>query len=244
MPDNAGMDATIAVLTGAGLSTESGIPDFRGPGGLWRTDPEYAKLVDIANYLADPDIRRRAWRFRAASPVLTADPNPAHHALVRLEREGALLRLITQNIDGLHQKAGSDAVLELHGNVFGVACVECRYRTTLHATLKRVDAGEDDPHCPDCGGIIKTTTVMFGELLDGDVLDDAVRAARDCATFIAAGSSLAVEPAASLVAVAADAGARIIIANRDATHYDFLADEIIRDPLGEALPALVDRLLP
>ncbi|MGI5269437.1 SIR2 family NAD-dependent protein deacylase [Nonomuraea sp. CA-218870] len=231
-------------MTGAGISTESGIPDYRGPGGLWRRDPDHEKLVTIGYYLADPDIRRRSWRFRRDSPVRAAEPNAAHRALVELERAGRLDRLITQNVDGLHQKAGSDPerVLELHGNMFGVVCVGCGERSTLDEALDRIDAGEQDPACLACGGILKTTTVMFGENLSEDVVAEAAGAAERAEVFVAIGTSLQVMPAASLAALAARSGARLVIVNAEPTPYDRIADEVIRDPIGEAVPRLVARL--
>ncbi|GII96671.1 SIR2 family NAD-dependent protein deacylase [Sinosporangium siamense] len=234
----------ITVMTGAGISTESGIPDYRGPAGLWRTDPDYSKLVTLHYYLDDPDIRRRSWRFRLDSPAWTAQPNPAHLALVELERAGLLSWLITQNVDGLHQRAGSDPgrVLELHGNMFGIVCTACAGRTTLAEARERILAGEADPACLACGGVLKTTTVMFGENLDDSTIRRAVEASAACEVFVAVGTSLQVQPAASLAGIAAESGARLVIVNDSPTPYDALADEVIRDPIGTALPALVRRL--
>jgi NAD-dependent deacetylase len=233
----------ITVMTGAGISTDSGIPDFRGPSGLWRNDPDHEKLVTIDYYLADPDIRRRSWLFRRDSPARTAVPNAAHLALVELERAGLLDRLVTQNIDGLHQKAGSspDRVLELHGNMSGVMCVRCEARSTLAEALARIDGGEPDPACLVCGGILKTTTVMFGEVLPGEVVAEAVRATERSTTFVAIGTSLQVQPAASLAGLAVRSGARLVIVNAEPTPYDDFAAELIRDPIGEAVPQLVAR---
>lgn len=232
-------------MTGAGISTESGIPDYRGPGGVWRRDPDHEKLVTIDYYLADPDIRRRSWEYRRASPARDAEPNAAHRALVELERAGRLDRLITQNVDGLHLKAGSDPerVLELHGNMFGVLCLGCGARSTLEEALARIDAGEQDPACVACGGILKTTTVMFGENLSQDVIAEAAEAAERAEVFVAVGTSLQVMPAASLAALAERNGARLIIVNAEPTPYDELAAEVIRDPIGEAVPRLVARLM-
>ncbi|MFG1942209.1 NAD-dependent deacetylase [Nonomuraea sp. NPDC048826] len=234
----------ITVMTGAGISTESGIPDYRGPRGLWRRDPDHEKLVTIGYYLADPEIRRRSWEFRRGNPARDAAPNGAHRALVELERAGRLDRLITQNVDGLHQRAGSDPerVLELHGNMFGVVCVGCGGRSTLDEALARLDAGEDDPACRECGGILKTTTVMFGENLPEEVVAEAVEATERAEVFVAIGTSLQVMPAASLAALAVRRGARLIVVNAEPTPYDDLAAEVIRDPIGEAVPRLVARL--
>ncbi|WP_084958260.1 SIR2 family NAD-dependent protein deacylase [Thermoactinospora rubra] len=231
----------VTVLTGAGISTESGIPDYRGPKGLWTADPDYEKLVTIDYYLADPGIRRRSWEFRRAGPALTAEPNAGHLALVELERAGLLDRLITQNVDGLHQKAGNDParVLELHGNMFGVRCLGCDARSTLRETLERIDAGEDDPACLACGGILKTTTVMFGEHLDHDVISAAVSATRRADLFLAVGTSLQVHPAAALAGMAR----RLVIVNDQPTPYDAGAERVVREPIGVALPALVKELI-
>lgn len=234
----------VTALTRAGISTESGIPDYRGPGGLWRRDPDHEKLVTYHYYMADPDIRRRSWLFRHENPAWRAEPNAGHRALVELAAAGADVWIITQNVDGLHQRAGSppERVLELHGNMFDTVCTSCGARSTTREAIDRVLAGEHDPSCLGCGGILKTATVMFGEGLDPDVLGRAVGTARECEVFIAAGTSLQVQPAASLVRVAADAGARLVIVNSEATPYDHLADEVIREPISRALPELAERL--
>jgi NAD-dependent deacetylase len=226
----------VTVLTGAGISTDSGIPDYRGPNGLWRRNPEHEKLVTYDIYMSDPAIRRRSWLHRRDNPAWRAEPNAAHRALAALP--GAWI--VTQNIDGLHQRAGSppERVVELHGNMFGVLCTDCDERSTTREAISRVEAGEEDPRCVACGGVLKTTTVMFGQSLDRDVLRSAVTAAEQCATFLVIGTSLQVQPAASLAEVAARNGARLIIVNADPTPYDRLADEVIRTPIGEAVPAL------
>ena len=237
--------SAITVLTGAGISTESGIPDYRGPAGLWKADPDHQKLVTIDYYLADPDIRRRSWEFRRTSPAWTAEPNAAHEALVALEKSGRLDRLITQNVDGLHQQAGSDPsrVLELHGNMFGVVCLGCPETSTLRQALDRIDAGDPDPTCPSCGSILKTATIMFGEALHQPTLASAVEAAERCEIFIAIGTSLKVQPAAHLAALATNSGADLIIVNADPTPYDHLASLVLRDPIGLAVPELVESLM-
>ncbi|MBA2896032.1 SIR2 family NAD-dependent protein deacylase [Nonomuraea soli] len=233
----------VTVLTGAGISTESGIPDYRGPEGLWTRDPDHEKLVTIDYYLADPSIRERSWRMRRSSPALSAEPNPGHHALVDLERAGLLRLLVTQNIDGLHQKAGSTGVVELHGNMNGVVCVGCDARTTLPQAFERIDAGEPDPACVECGGILKTTTVMFGEWLEADVLGKAIGAAKRSDVFVAVGTSLQVQPAATLAGLAVEYGARLVIINASPTPYDQYASRVVREPIGKALPALVKELI-
>jgi NAD-dependent deacetylase len=231
----------VALLSGASISTDSGIPDYRGPNGLWRRDPEAEKLVTYAYYMGDPEIRRRAWRMRRQNRTLRAEPNVAHRAVAELERSGVPVRVITQNVDGLHQLAGMPArkVLELHGSARSVVCVACHARTPMEDALARVEAGEDDPPCLACGGILKSATVMFGERLDPVVLGEAVAITKASQVFIAVGTSLQVQPAAGLAAVAADHGARLIIVNADPTPYDDRADEVVREPIGTALPELL-----
>ncbi len=232
---------TVTVLTGAGVSTDSGIPDFRGPQGVWTRNPEAARISTLSAYLSDPDLRRQAWRNRRDHPAWQARPSAGHRALVALERSGRLRALVTQNIDELHQRAGSDPdrVIELHGTLFGVQCMSCPDRTSMAEALDRVAAGEPDPACRQCGGILKSATVSFGQRLDQQVLERAAAAAADCDVFLAVGTSLTVHPAAGLVNVAARVGARIVIVNAGATPYDQLADEVIDGPIGEVLPALV-----
>jgi NAD-dependent deacetylase len=234
----------VAVLTGAGISTDSGIPDYRGPNGLWQRDPEAEKLVTYDYYMSDPEIRRRSWQMRRSSPALRAKPNAAHHALTDLERSGVPVRVITQNVDGLHQLAGFPArkVLELHGTARVVHCTRCKARSNMAEALERVEAGEEDPSCRSCGGILKSATVMFGERLDPEVLGEALAIAKACEIFIAVGTSLQVQPAASLAGLAAEYGARLIIINAEPTPYDDQADEVVREPIGTALPALLGRL--
>ncbi len=231
----------IVALTGAGISTDSGIPDFRGPNGVWTRDPEAAKLVTLDAYLADPAVRQRAWRNRRDHPAWSAEPNAAHHALVELERAGRLHAIVTQNIDGLHQRAGSDPdrVIEIHGTIFAVECLTCGERTTMAAALERVAAGEPDPACRCCGGILKSATISFGQRLDPATLRRAVAAAATADLLLAVGTSLSVQPAAGLVEVAARAGARVVIVNASPTPYDELADTVVREPIGTVLPALV-----
>ncbi|MFG3206355.1 NAD-dependent deacetylase [Streptomyces sp. NPDC048192] len=234
----------VAILSGAGISTDSGIPDYRGPNGLWRRDPEAEKLVTYEYYMADPEIRRRSWQMRREQRTLRAEPNAAHRAVAELERSGVPVRVITQNVDGLHQSAGLPArkVLELHGSAHGVVCTRCHARGTMEDALARVEAGEDDPPCRTCGGILKSATVMFGEPLDPVVLAQAAAISKACTLFIAVGSSLQVHPAAGLVGVAADHGARLVIVNAEPTPYDDRADQLVRDPIGTALPALLRSL--
>jgi len=235
----------VAVLTGAGISTDSGIPDFRGPSGIWTRDPAAEKMSTYQVYVSDPAVRQRSWRARLSHPAWTAEPNEAHLALARLAASPIETTVITQNIDGLHQRAGTpaDRVLELHGTMYTVVCVNCEVRTPMSDALARVRAGETDPPCADCGGVLKSATVMFGQQLDAGVLTHAAAAAGAADLFLAVGSTLTVEPAASLCAVAAEAGASLIIVNRDPTPYDRLATAVISQPIGEVVPEIVDRLL-
>ncbi|MFJ9629947.1 SIR2 family NAD-dependent protein deacylase [Streptomyces sp. NPDC101175] len=234
----------VALLSGAGISTDSGIPDYRGPNGLWRRDPEAEKLVTYEYYMGDPEIRRRSWRLRRENHVLGAEPNTAHRAVAELAEAGVPVRVITQNVDGLHQLAGLPArkVLELHGSARSVLCTKCRARGPMEGALARVAAGEADPPCLECGGILKPATVMFGENLDPVVLGEAVAVTKACQVFIAVGSSLQVHPAAGLAGVAADHGARLVVVNAEPTPYDGLADEVVREPIGTALPELLRSL--
>jgi NAD-dependent deacetylase len=228
-------------LTGAGISTDSGIPDFRGPNGIWTKDPEAAKLVTLDAYLADPEVRRRAWRSRRDHPAWSAEPNRGHRALVELERAGRLHAIVTQNIDGLHQRAGSDPerVIEIHGTIHAVECLTCGDRTTMGEALDRVAAGEPDPDCRRCGGILKSATISFGQRLDPATLHRAVAAAQTADLLLAVGTSLSVHPAAGLVEIAARSGARVVIVNASPTPYDPLADTVLREPIGTVLPELV-----
>ncbi|MFF7199837.1 NAD-dependent deacetylase [Streptomyces sp. NPDC008141] len=235
----------VAILSGAGISTDSGIPDYRGPNGLWRRDPEAEKLVTYDYYMADPDIRRRAWQMRRDSPAWRARPNAAHRAVAELEkRPGFAVRVITQNVDGLHQLAGMPdrKVLELHGTSRSVVCTSCHLRSSMEDALARVEAGEEDPSCLACGGILKSATVMFGQRLDSQVLSEAMAIAKASEIFVAVGTSLQVQPAASLAGIAAEHGARLSIVNADPTPYDELADELVREPIGTALPKLLAAL--
>lgn len=249
----------VAFLTGAGISTDSGIPDYRGPNGLWTRDPDAEKLVTYDYYMADPEIRHRAWRLRLQTAALDAKPNAAHHAITALHRSGEVdVQVITQNTDGLHQLAGmpGDRVLELHGSARWVICVQCGARTPMREALIRVTGvpgdpdvpgdpgvpGEPDPPCLVCGGILKAATVMFGETLDPAVLGAAIDVARSCRVLFAVGSSLQVQPAASLAGLAARAGARLVIVNAEPTPYDAIADTVIRDRIATVLPALLGEL--
>jgi NAD-dependent deacetylase len=232
----------VVVLTGAGVSTDSGIPDFRGPQGIWTRNPEAEKQSTIQHYLADPEVRRRAWRSRLDSPAWTAQPNAGHRALVTLERRGKLDTLITQNIDGLHQAAGSSParVVEVHGTMREVVCLDCGERAPMERALARVRAGEADPPCRTCGGILKSATISFGQSLVPEDLRRAELAARRCDLMLAVGSKLSVWPVAGVVPVAKDAGARVVIVNAQPTDMDSLADIVLRGSISELLPQLVN----
>ncbi|MFJ4691267.1 SIR2 family NAD-dependent protein deacylase [Streptomyces sp. NPDC088766] len=234
----------VALLSGAGISTDSGIPDYRGPDGLWRRDPQAEKLVTYEHYMGDPDVRRRSWRMRRENRMLRAEPNTAHRAVVELERSGVPVRVITQNVDGLHQLAGLPArkVLELHGSARSYVCTRCHVRGPMKDALARVEAGEDDPPCLECGGILKPATVMFGQRLDPVVLGEALAVTKACQVFVAVGTSLLVHPAAGLAGVAVDHGARLVVVNGEPTPYDEIADEVIREPIGTALPEVLREL--
>ena len=235
-------DATrIVVLTGAGISTESGLPDFRGPQGLWTRDPDAEKLSDIRYYMSDGHIRRKAWRQRLEMLARLAEPNRGHLAIVDLERRGTLHALITQNIDGLHQKAGTspDVVIEVHGTVRTVRCMTCAWKGPMEETLARVTAGEADPPCLQCGGILKSDTISFGQPLVPAVIDRAMRAAASADLLLAVGTSLQVYPIAGAVPVARDAGARVVILNGEPTPFDEMADAVLGGSIGETLPRLL-----
>jgi NAD-dependent deacetylase len=200
--------------------------------------------VTYEYYMADPEIRRRSWRMRQETFAALPEPNAAHRAVAELERSGTAVRVITQNVDGLHQLGGMPdrKVLELHGTARTVVCTKCQARTPMADALARLAAGEDDPPCVDCGGVLKPATVMFGEALDPAVLGEAVAITKACTLFIAAGTSLQVHPAAGLAQVAVDHGARLVVVNAEPTPYDDLADELVREPIGTSLPALLRRI--
>ena len=230
----------VVVLTGSGISTESGIADFRGPKGVWTLDPQAEKQSTLQHYLADPEVRRAAWRSRMAHPAWTASPNRGHLALVELERAGKLHALITQNIDELHQMAGhaADKIIEVHGTMRRVMCWGCGQRTPMQDVLARVRAGEADPACRDCGGILKSDTISFGQALVPAVIDRAMAVAAEADLLLAVGSTLQVYPVAGVVPLARDAGARVVIVNDQPTPMDPLADAVLRGPIGEVLPAI------
>lgn len=236
----------VVVLTGAGISTDSGLPDFRGPQGLWTKDPAAEKASHISHYLSDPSVRERAWRARAEAAPGSLEPNAGHRALVDLERSGRLAALITQNVDGLHQAAGSDpsVVVEVHGTVRDVMCLDCGDRAPMATAVARVQAGEADPSCRRCGGILKSATISFGQSLVPADLARADAAARACDLLLAVGSTLAVFPIADVVPLAIAHGARVVIVNGSPTAMDDLADAVLTGSISELLPALVEGLPP
>jgi NAD-dependent deacetylase len=231
----------VVALTGAGISTDSGIPDFRGPQGVWTKNPLAEKLSNIHYYLADAEVRRASWQNRLSSPAWSAKPNAGHLALVELERSRKLHALITQNIDELHQLAGNSPglVIEVHGTMRKFMCWGCGMRGPMQLVLERVRAGEDDPHCRDCGGILKSDTISFGQQLEPAVIERAMQAAGEADFFIAVGTSLQVYPVAGAVDVARAAGARIVIVNAQPTPFDDVADAVFSQPISEVLPAIL-----
>jgi len=236
----AGAERVVA-LTGAGISTDSGIPDFRGPQGVWTKNPLAEKMSDIRYYVADREVRKLSWQNRLHSPAFTARPNTGHMALAELEKRGKLHALITQNIDGLHQRAGvsPEKVIEVHGTVHKAMCLDCGWRGPMLETLARVRAGEEDPECTECGGMLKSDTISFGQQLVPEVIDRAMQVAQECDLLLAAGSTLQVYPVAGAVPLAKRAGAKLIILNAQATQFDDLADAVLNTSIGEALPFIV-----
>jgi len=231
----------VVVLTGAGISTDSGIPDFRGPKGVWTRDPEAEKRATLQHYMGDPQVRRRAWRDRLEHGAWTAEPNDGHQAIVTLERRDKLDTVVTQNVDGLQQAAGTDParVVEVHGTVHEVVCMSCDERAPMEQALDRVRAGEADPHCRTCGGILKSATISFGQSLVPDDIEAAAAAARRADLLLAVGSTLSVYPVADMVPVARMSGARIVIVNAGDTAMDHLADAVLRGSISDLLPRVV-----
>ncbi len=253
-PDPAVLDAAVAsaaamideadrvtVLTGAGISTDSRIPDFRGPQGVWTKNPGAEKQATIQNYMADAEVRRRSWMSRLDSPVWGAEPNPGHMAIVGLESRRKLQLLITQNVDGLHHAAGSDPdrIVEVHGNVREVICMSCDYSDPMQVALDRVRQGDHDPACPRCGGILKSATISFGQNLVASDIERANEAAATCDLLLAVGSTLAVFPIARAVPIAKTSGAKIIIVNGSPTEMDDLADVVVQGSISDVLPRIV-----
>lgn len=227
----------IAALTGAGISTASGIPDYRGPEGVWTRTPSAVNAFTLENFMADADVRREFWRAYAGHAAWRAEPNAAHRALAELDSAGVAVRVLTQNVDGLHQRAGLAArkVLELHGSMHTTRCTAC---ASGFPTTEILPADGEDPACPHCGGILKLDVVLFGQLLDAELLGQARTIAAASGVFLAIGSSLQVEPAASLCTVAVRAGATLVVVNRDPTPYDEEADFVLREDIEAVVPEL------
>jgi NAD-dependent deacetylase len=231
----------LVVLTGAGISTDSGIRDFRGPNGLWTKNPEAEKQATLQHYVGDPEVRRASWRMRLDAPYFRAEPNRGHLAIAARARRQGLQAVITQNVDGLHQAAGVDPwkVIEVHGSVHEWKCLSCESSGPIQEALDRVRAGEDDPPCPVCGGIIKTATISFGQNLVPEVIERAFEAAASCDVLLCVGTKLSVYPVAGCVPEAKRNGARVVIVNADETDMDGLADTVIRGSISELLPELL-----
>ncbi len=233
----------IVVLTGAGISTDSGIPDFRGPQGLWTKNPEAEKMATLQNYLAEPEVRKRAWKTRGGTFAKRAEPNVGHHALVELEQRGKLELLITQNVDGLHVDAGTspNRIVEIHGTIREVVCMECGDRNPMHHALDRVEAGEEDPPCEKCGGILKSATISFNQQLVAEDLARSEQAAQSCDLMFAIGTTLGVGPINAVVPIAKQCGARVVILNAELTEMDHIADVVLRGGIADLLPLVVAR---
>jgi NAD-dependent deacetylase len=232
---------SVVALTGAGISTDSGIPDFRGPKGLWTKDPEAEKMATLQVYVTDVEVRKRSWKWRLETERNKREPNEGHHALVALERAGRLDTLVTQNVDGLHQAAGSDPerVVEIHGTLQEVECLDCNKRAPMSRALDRVIAGEEDPACRACGGMLKSATISFGQGLVARDLERSQRAAENCDLILAIGTTLAVYPIAAMVPIAKENGARIVIVNGEATEMDSIADALLQGSISQILPRLL-----
>lgn len=230
------------VLSGAGISTDSGIPDFRGPNGLWTKNPQAEKTATLSYYMNDPEVRMAAWEGRLRSEAWAAKPNRAHFAVADLERRGKLVAVVTQNVDGLHQMAGNsnDRVIEVHGTLHRTVCMTCGDKLAMIDVLERVRAGEVDPPCELCGGILKSDTISFGQNLVPEVIRAAQIAVSECDLLIAVGTTLAVYPAAGLVPQAQRGGARVVIVNGQRTEMDGLADVVVNGDIGVELPAILD----
>jgi len=228
----------VVVLTGAGISTDSDIPDFRGPNGVWTRNPAAERLSDIRYYTADSEVRKASWRGRIEHPAWSAKPNAGHLAVVALERRGKLHALITQNIDGLHLRAGNsrERVIEVHGNLHQAICLSCGWKGAMQTVLTRVRAGDEDPRCETCGGILKSDTISFGQALVPEVIDRAMQSAHETDLLLAVGTSLRVFPVANIVPIAKAAGARVVIMNAEPTQFDDIADAVLNGSISADLP--------
>lgn len=232
----------ITVITGAGVSTDSGIPDFRGPNGLWTKNPAAEKAATIDHYIGDPDVRRLAWEGRVANlGRRRPEPNLGHRTLLRLEEQDRLRAIVTQNVDGLHLDVGHspDKVIEVHGSWRDTVCWSCGDRRSMSEAVRRVQDGEADPPCVLCGGILKSATILFGEPLVPHVIQAAMDAAEDCDLLLAVGTTLAVGPANNVVPRARNAGARVVILNGEPTSMDRYAHALVMGSIGDWLPRLI-----
>ena len=232
----------VVVLTGAGISTDSGIPDFRGPQGVWTKNPKAERMSSLTHYLNDPEVRELSWQSRLANPAWHAEPNVGHRALVDLERTGRMHTLVTQNIDELHQRAGSspERIVEVHGTMRRALCWSCRGQWPMEVFLDRVRAGERDPGCPECGGIVKSATISFGQSLVEADIARAMDAAALADVLLCIGTTLAVGPVNQMVPVAVRAGAAVVVVNGEPTEMDRLASVVVRGQIGELLPVLIN----
>jgi NAD-dependent deacetylase len=241
----------VTAFTGAGVSTESGIPDFRSPGGVWtRYDP---RDLTFDRYVSSAEVRATSWAMRREFFVRDVAPNPAHHAIARIEKAGRGHGVVTQNIDGLHQLAGSTNVVEIHGTAREVTCIGhaprhgtpdgCGFTAPHTWAFERIDAGDPDPSCPRCGGLVKSATVSFGQVLPAGAVEEATELVTTADLLLAVGSSLQVWPAAELPVRAVRAGARLVVVNDEPTPLDDLATLVARGRAGEVLPGAVDALI-
>lgn len=227
----------IVGFTGAGISTESGIPDFRSPNGVWANN----RIIEYQEFISSRAGRIEYWRQKVAMwpEMRDAQPNAGHLAFAELERRGKLLAMITQNIDGLHQRAGNKNVIELHGTTVEAECLTCGARISMDEAVKRVEDGDPAPECERCGGLLKPATISFGQAMPALAMKAAVEASQNCEVFLAVGSSLVVYPAASLPEMAKQSGAALIIINRTPTPLDGIADLVLNEEIGKALPLLI-----
>jgi NAD-dependent deacetylase len=229
----------VVVFTGAGISTESGIPDFRSPGGIWT---KY-QPIDFGDFMASEEMRRESWRrkFGADKTIRAAEPNAGHKAIARLVEQGKVSSVITQNVDGLHQASGvpDEQVIELHGNATYASCLSCGAHFELEPIREAFEADETLPTCDVCSGIVKTATISFGQAMPEKEMARADAETWACDLFIAIGSSLVVYPAAGFPAAAKRAGASLVILNRDPTDQDPMADLVLNLEIGPTLSAVV-----
>jgi len=233
----------LAVLTGAGISTDSGIPDFRGPQGVWTLNPEAERASNIDVYVAEPEVRKANWRVMAGGLWDGVEPNVGHRALAELDRRGGLDTLVTQNVDGLHLMAGTDPerIVEVHGTVRRSMCLGCGEQDDIEVVLERVRSGDEDPRCtrPACGGLLKRATVSFGQALFPGDMERADEAARRCDLLLAVGSTLGVYPVAAMVPMAVRHGAAVVVVNGSPPEMDHLADVVVQGSISEVLPTVL-----